>query len=168
LKYKEVIHKNLSNYLLRRHLVELQEPSDIMDSKFHVLQVPAVIRASPSDLIRTIAIALPLLLGIYLVVSEINRRRARLPIKGPTGLPIVGNLLQVYPDPPEQLRKWGEEYGGVYQIMLGNMPIVVFTTMQAAKDVFVGQGGALVDRPRFYTFHSVLSSVASTIGTTPW
>ncbi|OQV02173.1 hypothetical protein CLAIMM_07412 [Cladophialophora immunda] len=139
-----------------------------MDSKLRVLQVPAVVRASPTDLIVTLAIALPVLLGTYLVVSEIRRRSARLPIKGPTGLPIVGNLLQVYPDPPEQLRKWGKEYGGVYQIMFGNMPIVVFTSMQAAKDVFVGQGGALLDRPRFYTFHSVLSSVASTIGTTTW
>lgn len=26
----------------------------------------------------------------------------------------------------------------------------------------------MIDKPRFYTFHSVLSSIASSIGTTPW
>lgn len=52
--------------------------------------------------------------------------------------------------------------------MLGTMPVVVFSSMQAARDVFIGQGGGLIDKPRFYTFHSVLSSIASSIGTTPW
>lgn len=139
-----------------------------MDSTLHTIHLPATIRANPLDLVGTLGVAVVVLLAVYLLFSEFLRIRARLPIKGPTGLPIVGNLHQVYPDPAEQLRKWGEQYGGVYQIMFGNMPIVVFTSMQAAKDVFVGQGGALVDRPRFYTFHSMLSRFASTIGTTPW
>lgn len=139
-----------------------------MDSELHSLNLPLNLRAPPWDLVQSLGVTLVVLFGTYLLVSEVNRVRARLPIKGPTGLPIVGNLHQVYPDPAEQLRKWGEKYGGVYQIMFGNMPIVVFTSMQAAKDVFVGQGGALIDRPRFYTFHSQLSRLASTIGTTPW
>lgn len=139
-----------------------------MDAKLQHLQLPAIVLDSPFEVIKTLSIVLVVLVGAYLAIGEINRLRARLPIKGPTGLPIVGNLHQVYPDPPEQLRKWGEQYGGIYQIMFGNMPIVVFNSMQAAKDVFVGQGGALIDRPRFYTFHSVLSSLASTIGTTTW
>jgi 3-hydroxyphenylacetate 6-hydroxylase len=139
-----------------------------MDSKLDILRLPANIFASPFNLLKIILIFLVAIVLSYLGIGEIQRIRARLPIKGPTGLPIVGNLHQVHPDPAEQLRKWGEKYGGVYQIMFGNMPIVVFTSMQAAKDVFVGQGGALVDRPHFYTFHSVLSSLASTIGTTRW
>lgn len=52
--------------------------------------------------------------------------------------------------------------------MLGTMPVVIFDSMQAARDVFIGQGHSLIDKPIFYTFHSVLSSVASSIGTTPW
>lgn len=112
---------------------------------------------------------LAVLLLVFLVISEALRLRHRLPaIKGPPGLPVFGNLLQLSPDPPERLRQWGENYGGVYQIMMGNRPVVVFTSMQAARDVFVGQGGSLVDRPTNYTFHGVMSSVASTIGTTPW
>jgi hypothetical protein len=50
---------------------------------------------------------------------------------------------------------------------LGTTPVVVFNSIKAARDVFIGQGGSLIDKPVFYTFHSVLSSVASSIGTTP-
>lgn len=106
----------------------------------------------------------------YVIITELYRRKVRLPkIPGPPGLPIVGNFYQLGPDPAETLHQWGKRYGnGVYQIMLGTMPVVVFDSMQAARDVFIGQGGSLIDKPVFYTFHSVLSSIASSIGTTPW
>ena len=106
---------------------------------------------------------------IGLVISEISRLWARLPnIPGPTGLPVVGNLLQLNPDPSERFRQWSKKYGAVYQVTLGNMPVVVFNSMHSVKDVFIGQGGALVDRPRFYTYHGKLSSKAASIGNTPW
>ncbi|KAK5170321.1 uncharacterized protein LTR77_004908 [Saxophila tyrrhenica] len=105
----------------------------------------------------------------YVILTEAYRSKVRLPnIPGPTGLPIVGNFYQLNPDPAETLHQWSKKYGGVYQIMLGTMPVVVFSSMQAAREVFIGQGGSLIDKPKFYTFHSVLSSVASSIGTTPW
>ncbi|RFU24453.1 hypothetical protein B7463_g11887, partial [Scytalidium lignicola] len=140
-----------------------------MDTKIQTVILPAVLNIPPADVAKLLLFALPITILLYFVINEIGRFRARLPnIDGPPGLPVVGNLHQLGPDPAEQLRKWGQKYGGVYQIMMGNMPVVVFNSMRAAKDVFIGQGGALVDRPRFYTFHGVLSSVASTIGTTPW
>ena len=106
----------------------------------------------------------------YVIVTELYRQKVRLKtIPGPLGLPIVGNFYQLGPDPAETLHQWGKRYGnGVYQIMLGTMPVVVFDSMQAARDVFISQGGSLIDKPVFYTFHSVLSSLASSIGTTPW
>ena len=108
---------------------------------------------------------------VYFLVNEVVRARARVPgIPGPRGLPVVGNLhqLKFTWDPAEKLRKWGKEYGSVYQVMIGNEPVVVFSSMAAAKDVFIGQGGALVDRPQFYTFHKVLSTTTASFGTLPW
>lgn len=121
------------------------------------------------SLIITVS-ALTLLVALcYLILTEAYRSKIRIPnIPGPTGLPIVGNFYQLNPDPAETLHQWSKKYGGVYQIMLGTTPVVVFSSMQAARDVFIGQGGSLIDKPVFYTFHSVLSSVASSIGTTPW
>jgi 3-hydroxyphenylacetate 6-hydroxylase len=89
-------------------------------------------------------------------------------IDGPRGLPIVGNLTQLKPNPAEKLRGWANQYGGVCQIMMGNEPVVVFNSMEAAKNVFIGHGGALVDQPQFYTFHRVLSKTAASFGTMPW
>ncbi|KAH8812106.1 cytochrome P450 [Xylogone sp. PMI_703] len=140
-----------------------------MDAKVNCVFLPGVLDIQSVDIVRLLLLVLPTTILLHLITNEIRRYKARLPdIDGPSGLPVIGNLHQLGPDPAERLRQWGLKYGGVYQIMMGNMPVVVFSSMRAARDVFIGQGGALVDRPRFYTFHGVLSSVASTIGTTPW
>lgn len=140
-----------------------------MDTTSRKLILSGLIPLPLKNHLQTSMFGLAALILAFLVISEALRLRHRLPaIKGPLGYPIFGNLLQLSPDPPERLRQWGQKYGGVYQIMMGNRPVVVFTSMQAARDVFVGQGGSLVDRPTNYTFHGVMSSVASTIGTTPW
>lgn len=119
-------------------------------------------------LTTTLTIAAILLL-LFIVLTEVSRYKVRISgIPGPTGAPLVGNYHQLAPDPADSLRKWSETYGPVYQIMMGNMPVIIVNSMQAARDIFIGQGHSTVDRPRFYTFHSVLSSVASSIGTNSW
>jgi hypothetical protein len=141
----------------------------MMDTSLHAFEIPPIIRKPSLESASPWALYLAVALVLLAALEEALRLRHRLPaIKGPVGYPIFGNLLQLRPDPSEQLRRWGEKYGGVYQIMMGNTPVVVFNSMQAARDVFIGQGAALVDRPTFYTFHGVMTSVASTIGTTVW
>jgi 3-hydroxyphenylacetate 6-hydroxylase len=141
----------------------------MIGTKLHIINSPLLQNVTPSSLlVLTIGFILISAVG-YVVITEVYRSKIRLPrIPGPTGLPIVGNLYQLNPDPAETLHQWGKIYGGCYQIMLGTTPVVVFDSMQAARDVFIGQGHSLIDKPVFYTFHSVLSSVASSIGTTPW
>lgn len=130
---------------------------------------PALRDLTASSLLLTTAGLIVALAVAYVVATEIYRARVRLPtIPGPRGVPVAGNFYQLGKDPAETLHHWGKRYGGCYQIMLGTMPVVVFDSMQAAKDVFIGQGHSLIDKPVFYTFHSVLSSLASSIGTTPW
>jgi len=159
------------SYITSKALVVIigNRTASTMDLISRRLTMAGVIRIPFQNGFQNFLLCLAALLLVFLIISEALRLRHRLPaIKGPPGLPIFGNLLQLKPDPPERLRQWGQKYGGVYQIMMGNRPVVVFTSMRAARDVFVGQGGSLVDRPTNYTFHSVMSSVASTIGTTPW
>ncbi|KAK3717675.1 hypothetical protein LTR37_005742 [Vermiconidia calcicola] len=141
----------------------------MIGNKLHLTSNPLLRDITPSSLIlTTLAFALLIVLS-YVVLTELYRSKLRIPnIPGPTGLPIVGNLYQLNPDPAETLHQWTKQYGGVYQILLGTMPVVVFGSMQAARDVFIGQGSSLLDKPKLYTFHSVLSSVASSIGTTSW
>lgn len=93
---------------------------------------------------------------LYVIVNEVIRSKARLAkLKGPKGLPLIGNLHQIRKNAAEQYRKWAKTYGGVYQIQLGNIPIVVVNTAEAARVIFGQNAQALSSRPEFYTFHKV-------------
>jgi 3-hydroxyphenylacetate 6-hydroxylase len=107
---------------------------------------------------------------LYLLLSEFQRQQARLPgFLGPSGLPIIGNLHQIRVNAAEQYRKWSKTYGPVYQIMLGNIPVIVVNSAASARTIFGANSQALSSRPEFYTFHKVVSSTAgTTIGTSPF
>lgn len=91
---------------------------------------------------------------LYVLINEFVRSGARIAnLKGPRGLPLIGNLHQIRVNAAEQYRRWAKKYGGVYQIQLGNIPIVVVNTAESAKVIF--GNNALSSRPEFYTFHKV-------------
>jgi 3-hydroxyphenylacetate 6-hydroxylase len=93
---------------------------------------------------------------IGLVINEIVRNVARIPgLAGPPGLPLIGNLWQIRVNAAEQYRSWSKRYGGVFQIQLGNIPIVVVNSAASAKVIFGQNSQALSSRPEFYTFHKV-------------
>ncbi|KAG0652783.1 3-hydroxyphenylacetate 6-hydroxylase [Hyphodiscus hymeniophilus] len=95
-----------------------------------------------------------LLTAFYFLSNEVARYRARIKgLQGPSGLPIVGNLHQA----TEQYRIWSQKYGPVFQIQLGNVPIVVVNSASAAKNLFLTQTSALNSRPVFHVFHKILN-----------
>ncbi|OLL26238.1 3-hydroxyphenylacetate 6-hydroxylase [Neolecta irregularis DAH-3] len=102
----------------------------------------------------------------YLLLNEVWRTNVRVKgIPGPQGLPLVGNLHQIRGrNAAEVYRKWAKKFGSVYQIQLGNVPVIIVSSVKAAREIFIGQGSALISRPMFYTFHKVPFS----IGTSPW
>jgi len=93
---------------------------------------------------------------LYIIINEFVRAAARIPnLGGPVGFPLIGNLWQIRTNAAEQYRSWSKKYGGVYQVQLGNIPIVVVNTAAAAKVIFGQHSQALSSRPEFYTFHKV-------------
>lgn len=97
---------------------------------------------------------------LYLIINEFIRSKARLGrLNGPKGLPLIGNLYQIRVNAAEQYRQWSKKYGAVYQIQLGNVPVVVVNTAEAAKVIFGNNSQALASRPEFYTFHKVSSAL---------
>lgn len=106
----------------------------------------------------------------YIIVTEVQRSQARIPgFSGPTGLPIIGNIHQIRVNAAEQYRLWSQKYGPVYQIMLGNIPVIIINSAASAREIFGANSQALSSRPEFYTFHKVVSSTAgTTIGTSPF
>lgn len=96
---------------------------------------------------------------LYLVINEYHRYTARIPqIIGPSGLLLIGNLAQIRVNAAEQYRKWSKTYGPVYQIMLGNVPVIVVNSAASARALFIQNAQALSSRPEFYTFHRVCVS----------
>ncbi|KAK4084668.1 hypothetical protein Purlil1_10253 [Purpureocillium lilacinum] len=118
------------------------------------------------------SLALTLLAGplLYVLVNEFVRYNARIHgMKGPSGLPLIGNLWDIRVNAAEKYREWARRFGDVYQIQLGNIPVVVINSASAARTIFGQNAQAMSSRPEFYTFHKVLSDTAgTTIGTSPY
>ena len=101
-----------------------------------------------------ICVFVPLL--AYLIINEIIRYRSRNHgFPSPPNRPIVGNLPDIAVNAPERFRTWTSKYGDVFQIQLGNVPILVVNSAAAAKELFGHHSHALSSRPVFYTFHKV-------------
>lgn len=106
--------------------------------------------------IHSLAIFTALVPVLYVVANEVVRRQARVPgLGGPKGLPLIGNLWQIRVNAAEKYRQWAQKHGAVYQIQLGNIPVVVVNSAASAKALFGQNAQALSSRPEFYTFHKV-------------
>ncbi|OAK93503.1 cytochrome P450 [Phaeosphaeriaceae sp. SRC1lsM3a] len=121
----------------------------------------------PLQSFLVLCIVLP---ATYVIANEYTRYSRRLKgFTGPTNWPIVGNIPDIKYNAAEKYREWSKTYGAVYQIQLGNEPVVVVNTADAARKIFGGNSQALSSRPVFWTFHKVLSNTAgTTIGTSPF
>lgn len=115
--------------------------------------------------LRTLLLTLPVALLTYVLANEVARWRARVPgMRGPPGLPLVGNLLSIQQNAAAQYKAWAKTYGDVYQVQMGNEPIVVVNSAKATRALWVGQSQALSSRPVTYTFHKVGELVAPRLG----
>ncbi|GJU43695.1 geraniol 8-hydroxylase-like protein, partial [Tanacetum coccineum] len=56
---------------------------------------------------------------------------------GPTGLPIIGNLLDLGPKPHESLAKLSKKHGPLMTIRLGSITSVVASTPDAAREILL-------------------------------
>lgn len=105
---------------------------------------------------KSLGIAALVIPFIYVLLNEFTRASARVKgMRGPSGLPLIGNLAQIRVNAAEQYRIWSKQFGPVYQVMLGNVPVVVVNSAAAAKVLFGQNAQALSSRPEFYTFHKV-------------
>jgi 3-hydroxyphenylacetate 6-hydroxylase len=106
--------------------------------------------------LQSLAVALFIVPILYVLINEVVRQQARVSgLGGPKGFFLVGNLWQIRKNAAEKYRQWARMYGAVYQIQLGNIPVVVVNSAASAKVLFGQNAQALSSRPEFYTFHKV-------------
>ena len=106
--------------------------------------------------VRTLFVLLILVPISYLVGNEYVRYSRRVKgFTGPTNWPLVGNIPDIKYNAAEKYREWSKTFGAVYQIQLGNEPVIVVNSAEAARKIFGGNSQALSSRPVFWTFHKV-------------
>ncbi|KAL4909543.1 hypothetical protein BDW74DRAFT_187611 [Aspergillus multicolor] len=88
----------------------------------------------------------------------------------PGAIPIFGHLLKLGDDHATVCERWWREYNhSVFQIKLGNTRAVVVNSFSDCRKMLLSHQNALIDRPKLYTFHGVISSTQGyTIGSSPW
>ncbi|XP_075454312.1 cytochrome P450 1A5-like isoform X2 [Ascaphus truei] len=98
-----------------------------------------------------------ILLALFalVVIFVIARRRRHNKIKvppGPTPWPVIGNILQVGDYPHITFTKLMKQYGNVFKIRLGSMPVIVLNGVDTIKQALIKQGESFSGRPNLYTF----------------
>ncbi|KAJ5108318.1 cytochrome P450 [Penicillium angulare] len=88
----------------------------------------------------------------------------------PGGQILAGHLYKLGKDHATTAETWASQYGfPVFQIRMGHRRAVFLNSFDAAREWLIKNQSATLDRPRFYTFHGVVSATsAATIGTSPW
>lgn len=118
-----------------------------------ILALDGQFRQSAGQSLLITLLAAPL---VYILINELVRYNARFQkLSGPWGLPVIGNLWDIRHDAAEKYRHWAEKYGDVYQIQLGNIPVIVINSAATAKAIISQNTQAMSSRPEFYTFHKV-------------
>ncbi|KAF0030181.1 hypothetical protein F2P81_016912 [Scophthalmus maximus] len=94
----------------------------------------------------TVVLAAALVAALLWLLSLKSRGHARLP-PGPSGLPVIGNLLQMDKRAPfKTMRKLSESYGPVLTVYLGRQRTVVLVGYDAVKEALVDQADDFTGR----------------------
>ncbi|KAM9063847.1 cytochrome P450 1B1 isoform X2 [Sarcophilus harrisii] len=107
----------------------------------------------------TLLLFLSVLVAVHLSQCILRRCR-RLPgagcsPPGPFQWPLIGNAVEVGNNPHLSFTRLARRYGDVFQIRLGNCPVVVLNGERAIRQALVQQGSTFASRPPFPSFHVV-------------
>ncbi|KAL7272404.1 hypothetical protein RUND412_004799 [Rhizina undulata] len=119
----------------------------------------------------TLTLILATCVFFYALVKYLNRTEApKIPgIPEIPGVPLFGNLIQLGENHALKCMEWAKTYGPVFQVRMGEKRIVIANSYKSVRELWINNQSALVSRPTFHTFHSVVStSQGFTIGTSPW
>ncbi|KAL2840047.1 cytochrome P450 [Aspergillus pseudoustus] len=86
------------------------------------------------------------------------------------GIPVFGSLFLLGKHHARNCARLAKTYGDVFQVRLGNRRFIYANSFEAVKELWIKNQSALISRPTFWTFHSVVSETqgAFTLGTSPW
>ncbi|XP_051116988.1 cytochrome P450 71AP13-like [Andrographis paniculata] len=104
-------------------------------------------------LISPIFLVLILLSTLILFFFRWNNNKSKNPwglLPGPSGLPIIGNLHQLGKHPHISLYSLAKRYGSIFYLRLGEIPTVILSTPEMAKEAMKIHDVALATRPPLF------------------
>uniref|UniRef100_A0A452II72 Unspecific monooxygenase n=1 Tax=Gopherus agassizii TaxID=38772 RepID=A0A452II72_9SAUR len=84
------------------------------------------------------------------IISNMTKKNILPP--GPWPLPIVGNLLQLGEHPHLSFIQMRKNYGDVFLLKLGMVPVVVVNGLDTVKQVLLRDAESFAGRPKMHTF----------------
>jgi cytochrome P450 len=112
----------------------------------------------------TFPFLLPAIFSLLFILGYIatfnNRRKPGKGLRsvpGPKGLPIVGNTLQLGPQPQRMLKLWADQYGEIFQIRLGLENWVFLNSPRAVKDILDKQSAITSGRAPMPVANDIVS-----------
>ncbi|KAH6985136.1 cytochrome P450 phenylacetate 2-hydroxylase [Ilyonectria destructans] len=86
------------------------------------------------------------------------------------GVPMFGSLFLLGKHHARNCARLSKTYGAVFQARLGNRRFIYANSFEAVKELWIKNQSALISRPKFWTFHDVVSETQGvfTLGTSPW
>lgn len=116
-----------------------------------------------------VVVALAIVYGVFRLLTRTDIPK----IKGLPelpGVPIFGSLFLLGKHHARNCTELAKKYGPVFQVCLGQRRIVYANTFDSVRELWIGNQSALISRPRFWTFHDVVSTTQGTftLGTSPW
>ncbi|KAM4661938.1 cytochrome P450 2A13-like [Discoglossus pictus] len=90
-------------------------------------------------------IAICLIILVIVNIWRMQKKRLHLP-PGPCPLPLLGNALQGSSELYKSYHKFSKQYGPVFTVWLGNLPVVALCGYEVVKDAFVNHALQFGDR----------------------
>ncbi|XP_019628033.1 PREDICTED: cytochrome P450 2U1-like [Branchiostoma belcheri] len=94
-------------------------------------------------------------LAFLLACFFLKRRPGDLPPYPAGRVPVLGHLLALGREPPQQLTAWRRQYGDVFTVRMGMEDVVVLNGHAAVKDALVDRSELFASRPPNYLFDAV-------------
>ncbi|XP_007943271.1 cytochrome P450 1B1 [Orycteropus afer afer] len=117
------------------------------------LRPPSSLSTQQTTLLLFLSVLVAVHVGQWLLRQR--RRQSASAPPGPFPWPLIGNVATMGPAPHLSFARLAQRYGDVFQIHLGNCPIVVLNGERAIHQALVQQGAAFADRPPFASFRVV-------------
>ncbi|XP_004765557.1 cytochrome P450 1B1 [Mustela putorius furo] len=114
---------------------------------------PSALSSQQTTLLLLLSVLALVHVGQWLLRQR--RRQSGSAPPGPFAWPLIGNAAAMGPAPHLSFARLARRYGDVFQIRLGNCPVVVLNGERAIRQALVQQGAAFADRPRFASFRVV-------------